>query len=102
MDERASRKLYCNQTAEQQMNYKNEQFHILSDNPENKLPEHRIKCNQPSVTFRLSEQYEQPCSHYICKNEGGSDDQPLSLQEELKLSIENTEIQTHMEDCPGN
>ena len=102
MDERASKKLYRNRTAKQQANNKSEQFRIHSDNPENELPENGMKCNQPLVTFKLSEQYEQPCSHNICKNEGGSDDQPLSLQEELKLSIENTEIQTHMEDRLGN
>ena len=102
MDERASKRVYCNRTAEQEMNEKNEQFHILSENSENKQPDNGIKRNQPSVTFDLSEQYEQPCSHSICKNEKANNDQPLSLQEELKLSIDNTEIQTHMMDCFGN
>ena len=102
MDERASKRLYCNRTAEQEMNEKNEPFHILSENSENKQPDHRIKRNQPSVTFDLSEQYEQPFFHSICENEEANNDQPLSLQEELKLSIDNTEIQKHMEDCLGN
>ena len=102
MDERASKRLYCNRTAEQEMNEKNEPFHILSENSENKQPDNGIKRNQPSVTFDLSEQYEQPCSHSICKNVKANNDQPLSLQEELKLSIDNTEIQTHMGDCFGN
>ena len=95
MDERASKRLYCNRTAEQETNEKNE-------NSENKQPDNGIKRNQPSVTFDLSEQYEQPCFHSICKNEKANNDQPLSLQEELKLSIDNTEIQTHLEDCFGN
>ena len=102
MDERASKRVYCNRTAEQELNEKNEPFHILSENSENKQPDNGIKRNQPSVTFDLSEQHEQPYSNSICKNEKANNDQPLSLQEELKLSIDNTDIQTHMEDCVGN
>ena len=98
----ALKRLYCNRTAEQEMNDENESFHILSEKSENKQPDHQIKRNQPSVTFNLSEQYEKPRSHSFSKNEEANNDQPLSLQEELKLSIENTEIQKHIEDCYGN